>query len=188
MVNARIPPHSQDAEKSVLGALLIDKDVVVEVVEILRPEMFYSEIHGLIFSAMLFLYENRAPIDAVTVADRLKQDKALTRVGGTAYLAELSGSAPTPANAAKYAQIIKEDYIKRQLISVSGELSDLAFDESQSLMSMLDRAEQGVFALSQKNVKKSFIPIKEALADSFDRLDELLQEMQKKEKKNVRKK
>lgn len=173
MPSARIPPHSLDAEKSVLGSLLIDRDVVVEVVEILRPEMFYSDNNGLIFDCMMRLYENRDPIDAVTVSQKLKEDKNLERVGGRAYLSELSDSVPSSANAAKYASIIKDGYIKRMLITASGQLTNLAFDESQSLLSILDQAEKSVFSLSEKNVRKSFVPIKEALAESFDRLDEL---------------
>lgn len=173
MPSARIPPHSLDAEKSVLGSLLIDRDVVVEVIEILRPEMFYSDNNGLIFDCMMRLYENRDPIDAVTVSQKLKEDKNLERVGGRAYLSELSDSVPSSANAAKYAAIIKDGYIKRMLIATSGQLTNLAFDESQSLLSILDQAEKSVFSLSEKNVRKSFVPIKEALAESFDRLDEL---------------
>lgn len=173
MPSARIPPHSLDAEKSVLGSLLIDRDVVIDVVEILRPDMFYSENNGLIFDCMMRLYENRDPIDVVTVAQKLKEGKNLERVGGRAFLSELSDSVPSSANAAKYAAIIKDGYIKRMLITASGELTNLAFDDSQSLGSILDQAEKSVFSLSQKNVRKSFVPIKEALAESFDRLDEL---------------
>src|SRR3989344_2952454 len=142
MPSARIPPHSLDAEKSVLGALLIDRDVVVDVIEILRPEMFYSENHGLIFGCVMGLYENRDPIDVVTLSQKLKEGKNLERIGGRAYLSELSESVPSSANAEKYAAIIKESFIKRQLIGASANLTDLAFDESQGLGSILDQAEQ----------------------------------------------
>lgn len=173
MPSARIPPHSLEAEKSVLGALLIDRDVVVDVIEVLRPEMFYSENHGLIFGCVMSLYENRDPIDVVTLSEKLKQGKNLERVGGRAYLSELSENVPSSANAEKYAQIIKESFIKRQLIGASATLTDLAFDEGQGLGSILDQAEQSIFALSQKNVRKTFVAIKDALVESFDRLDEL---------------
>ena len=173
MANPKIPPHSDDAEKSVLGAILIDKDAIVEVAEAIRSEMFYNENHGLIYAAMISLYENRDQIDVITVSDWLKKDKSLTRVGGMAYLSALSNEVPTSANIVKYASLVKETFIKRQLISTAGILGELGFDEGNSLESMLDTAERAVFSLSQKNIKRSFVPIKEALAESFDRLDEL---------------
>ncbi len=173
MANLRIPPHSDEAEKSVLGAILIDKDAIVEVAEAVKSEMFYNESHGLIYAAMIALYENRDPIDVVTVADKLKKDKGLARVGGMAYLSELTNIVPTSANVVKYAALVKETYIKRQMISAAATLGELAFDDSNELGTLLDTAERAVFSLSQKNIKRSFIPIKEALAESFDRLDEL---------------
>src|SRR3989344_433669 len=173
MANFKVPPHSDEAEKSVLGAILIDKDAIVEVAESLKAEMFYRENHGLIYSAMISLYENRDPIDVITVSDWLKKEKGLTRVGGMAYLSELTNEVPTSANVVKYGALVKETYIKRQMISAAGTLGELAFDESNNLETILDTAERAVFSLSQKNIKRSFIPIKEALAESFDRLDEL---------------
>ncbi len=173
MANPRIPPHSDEAEKSVLGAILIDKDAIVEVAETIKGEMFYNENHGLIYSAMVSLYENRDPIDVITVSDWLKKDKTLTRVGGMAYLSELTNEVPTSANIVKYAGLVKETYIKRQMISAAATLGELALDESNNLETILDTAEKAVFSLSQKNIKRSFIPVKEALAESFDRLDEL---------------
>jgi len=173
MANLKIPPHSDEAEKSVLGAILIDKDAIVEVAEAVKSEMFYNGHHGLIYGAMIALYENRDPIDVVTVADRLKKDKSLTRVGGMTYLSELTNVVPTSANVVKYAALVKETYIKRQMISAAATLGELAFDDSNELATILDTAEKAVFSLSQKNIKRSFIPIKEALAESFDRLDEL---------------
>lgn len=173
MASLKIPPHSDEAEKSVLGAILIDKDAIVEVAEAVKSEMFYNENHGLIYAAMIALYENRDPIDLITVADKLKKDKGLTRVGGMAYLSELTNVVPTSANVVKYAALVKETYIKRQMISAAATLGELAFDDSNELATILDTAEKAVFSLSQKNIKRSFIPIKEALAESFDRLDEL---------------
>ena len=173
MANPKIPPHADDAEKSVLGAILIDKDAIVEVAEAVKAEMFYNENHGLIYSAMISLYENRDPIDLITVSDWLKKDKGLTRVGGMAYLSALTNEVPTAANIVKYASLVKETYIKRQMISAAATLGELAFDEGNNLETILDTAERAVFSLSQSNIKRSFIPIKEALAESFDRLDEL---------------
>jgi len=173
MASPKIPPHSEEAEKSVLGALLIDKDAAPEVVEVLRPEMFYSTSNGLIFEAMASLYENRDPIDVLTVSEKLKEGKNLAKVGGRAYLSSLSNEVPVASHIGKYAQILRETYIKRQMIGLGAKLGDWAFDEGMGLDDILDKAEQEVFSLSQKNVKKSFVPVKDALAESFDRLDEI---------------
>lgn len=173
MPEIRVPPHSDEAEKSVLGALLIDKDAIVEVAEMLRGEMFYSRANGLIFETMMELYDERDPIDVLTVADALKKKKELTKVGGRAYLSSLSNEVPVTSHVSKYAQIIREKYVKRQMINVGASMSEWAFEEEMALEEVLDKAEQEVFSLSQKNIKKSFTPVKEALAESFDRLDEI---------------
>lgn len=169
----RIPPHSIEAEESVLGALLIDKDAVTDVAEFLRPEHFYKEANRHIFQAMLDLYSEREPIDLVTVAERLKKAKNLKPIGGSAYLSKLAGDVPTAAHAEHYARIVKDHHTKRELISAASNLTELAFDEGQNLDQILDTAERSVFSLSQQNLKQVFIPIKDALAESFDRLDEL---------------
>jgi replicative DNA helicase len=169
----KVPPHSEEAEKSVLGACLIDKDAVISVVEFLRPEHFYDENHGLIFEAIITLYEDRAPIDIVTLAEKLKKQKSVKKIGGAAYLSELASSVPTAANIEHYGRIIKDDYTKRMLISASARVSEQAFDEATEADQVLDRAEQEIFTLSQAHLKQVFIPVKDALAESFDRLDEL---------------
>ena len=173
MPSPKIPPHSVEAEKSVLGALLIDKDAVTEVIELIKPDMFYSASNGLIFEAMAGLYEDRDPIDVLTVSEKLKEGKNLTKVGGRAYLSSLSNEVPVASHVVKYAQILKETYVKRQMIGLGAKLGEWAFDEGMGLDDVLDKAEQEVFSLSQKNVKRSFIAVKEALAESFDRLDEI---------------
>jgi len=173
MAELKVPPHSEEAERSVLGACLIDKDAVIAVVEFLRPEHFYDENHGRIFEAILSLYEERSPIDIITLSERLRKQKDLKAVGGTAYLSELASSVPTAANAEHYGRIIKDNYTKRKLIAAAGKVSEQAFDDSSEAGQVLDKAEQEIFALSQAYLKQVFIPVKDALAESFDRLDEL---------------
>ncbi|PIV00884.1 replicative DNA helicase [Candidatus Shapirobacteria bacterium CG03_land_8_20_14_0_80_39_12] len=173
MAEGKVPPHSQEAETSIIGAILIDKDAIIAVAEFLRPEHFYNENHGAIFKAVLDLYEERSPIDIVTVGDKLKKNRALSKVGGSAFLVELANSVPTASNAEKYGQIVKDLYIKRQLISAASRIADTAFDEGNSADQAIDKTEMEVFSLSQKHLKQSFMPIKDALAESFDRLDEL---------------
>jgi len=169
----RVPPHSDEAEKSVLGALLIDKDAIISVVEFLRPEHFYQDAHSRIYKAILSLYEERQPVDIVTLTERLRKQKSLKAVGGTAYLTSLVEMVPTSAHCAHYGQIVKDLYTKRQLIASGSKLVEMAFDESIEAPQALDQAEQAIFSLSQKHLPRTFTAIKDALAESFDRLDEL---------------
>jgi len=169
----KVPPHSSEAETSVLGAILIDKDAIISVAEFLRPEHFYDERNGKIYKAVLDLYEERSPIDVITLTDRLKKNRDSGKVGGTAYLTEMINSVPTSANAEKYGQIIKDLYLKRELISASTKIVEISFDEGVGADQALDKAESSIFSLSQRHLRQSFIPIKEALSESFDRLDEL---------------
>jgi len=169
----RIPPHSDEAEQSVLGALLIDKDAVVEVAEFLRKESFYQEKNGIIFEAIRDLYDEREPVDVVTVAEKLRSKKALKKVGGAGYLSELVNRVPTSAHALNYAKIIRNLGTKRELIAQASRLVEDSFDEKAPLDQLLDNAEKGIFSLSQQHLTRNFIHIKDALAESFDRLDEL---------------
>jgi len=173
MADVRIPPHSDEAESSVLGSILIDKDAVISVMEFLRPEHFYNEKNGQIFKAMISLYEERVPIDLITLTEKLKKQKNLSKTGGSTYLTDLVNNVPTSAHVEEYGKIIKDNYTKRELISAAAKVTEKAFDESQEATSVLDRAEQEIFSLSQRYLKQAFMPVKDALAESFDRLDEL---------------
>jgi len=172
-INVRIPPHSKEAEESVLGALLLDKDAIIAVAEFLLPKDFYDERHKEIYEACLSLFEERVPVDVLTVAERLKKTKSLKRVGGSSYLADLANKVPTAAHVEHYGRIVKESATKRNLMKAANTIVDLSFDEALGAEEILDRAEMEVFALSQNNLTKVFTPVKDALAESFDRLDEL---------------
>lgn len=169
----RIPPHSKEAEVSVLGSILIDNDSVFLVSEFLKPEHFYNPSHSSIYEAMISLYEDRSPIDLVTVSERLKKMKKLTKVGGRSYLSALASDVPTSANVESYGQIIKAMSAKRELISASARITEKAFDEGIASDEALDEAEQEIFSLSQKHLKSVPSSLKEVLTASFDRLDEL---------------
>ena len=156
-----------------MGSILIDKDAIISVAEFLRPEHFYNEANGQVFKAILALYEERSPIDLITVSEKLKKQKVLTKIGGASYLTDLTNRVPTSAHSEEYGKIIKDNYTKRELISAAARITEKAFDESQGANEVLDRAEQEVFSLSQRYLKQVFIQVKEALAESFDRLDEL---------------
>ena len=169
----RVPPHSQEAEASVLGALLLDKDAVIAVAEFLLHDDFYDERHKDIYEAVLSLYEERIPIDVLTVSEKLKKQKDLKKIGGASYLADIANKVPTAAHVEHYGRIVKDLAVKRALMKAASKLVEFSLDEGISSADLLDKAESEVFSLSQKNVKKTFRPIRDVLAESFDRLDEL---------------
>ena len=170
----KLPPQNIDAEQSLLGALLIDRDAIVAVAEILHPSNFYrTDTHGYIYSAMKSLFERREPIDLVTLTEELKREGNYEKIGGATYLTALVNTVPTSAHIEYYARIIKEHAIRRNLISQATKLIEQAYDEGASVDDLLEAAEAGIFSLSQQHVKRDFIPIKDALTQSFDRLDEL---------------
>lgn len=173
VVNPKVPPHDDAVEQSLLGAILIDKDALIAVAEFLRPEHFYNNANKVIYQAMIRLFEAQEPVDVVTLAAQLKKDGTSKTSGGSPYLSELLTVVPTSAHAVQYGQIIKELYLKRKLISTSAKLTELAFKEEGSAQSILDEAEQEIFAIAQHSTKRDFIHIKETLTESFDRLDEL---------------
>jgi replicative DNA helicase len=172
-MDAKVPPHDLDVERSVLGAVLIDEDAIIKVSDYLKPDSFYDRAHRRIFAAMRELYEKREAIDVVTLTNQLKKKQHLSEIGGASKLAKLSNTVSTAANVESYARMVREYYIKRQLISLSGEVSELAFDSSKDAQEVLDVAESKVFTVSQKHTDQDFVPIKDTLVESFERLDEL---------------
>lgn len=173
MPDIKLPPQNIDAEQSVLGALLIDKDAIVKIAQKLFPDDFYKNSHQEIFQAILGLYERREPADLITVSDELKRRKKLKEVGGDSYLAELVNLVPTAANIESYAAIVKDANTRRKLISVAGDISGDAFEGLKPVGELLDETEQKIFSISQKHLTRHFVPIKETLVESFDRLEEL---------------
>lgn len=171
--NLRVPPHSEEAEESVLGALLLDKDAIIAVAEFLLPQDFYSDKLKKIYEACIRLYEDRTPIDVLTISNELKKKKALKSIGGTAYLTKLVNRVPTAAHVEHYGKIVKEASTKRMLMSAASKIVEYSFDEGLNADELLDKAESEVFGLTQKHLVKAFSPVREALAESFDRLDEL---------------
>jgi len=170
MASVKILPQNEEAESSVLGAILIDKDAIGTVSQIISAKDFYSDINGIIFDAMLSLYEERKPIDILTLTAKLKKNKIKVE---SAYLAGLVDNVPTAANVEHYANIIKEASTKRSLIKIGTEMAELGFSDEKEVADLIDKAESSIFSISQGFASKTFIPIKEALAGSFDRIDEL---------------
>jgi len=169
----RVPPHSQEAEESVVGAILLDKDAIIAVAEIIQKVDFYDEKLGNIFEACIELYEDRTPVDVLTVSQKLKEKKLLKKIGGSSYLTELVNRVPTAAHVDHYGKIVKEASVKRRLMKISSKIMEMSFDDALNASELMDEAESEVFSLSQVQVSKSFTAVKDALAESFDRLDEL---------------
>ena len=172
-LQVRIPPHSKDAEESVLGAILLDKDAVIAVAEFLAPGDFYDDKLKEIYISALKLFEDRTPIDVLTVSEKLKNRKALKKVGGSSYLADLVNKVPTAAHVEHYGKIVKDAAIKRSLMIAATKLVGLSMDDTLSANNLLDKAESEVFSITQDHLTGAFTPVKDALAESFDRLDEL---------------
>ncbi len=168
----RVPPHDIEAEKSVIGALLLDKDALFKVVEFLRPRHFYKDNHERIYEAILNLFERREPADLITIQSELKRMKVLKEVGGVTYLSEMVNSVPTAANVETYAKIIKDLALKRFVLSASAEIGDMVFQEDDTSQ-LLDKSEQLLYAVSQDRVYQDFVQIKDTLEITFERLDEL---------------
>jgi replicative DNA helicase len=167
-----VPPHDLDAEKSVLGAILIDENAIIKVIETLRPQHFYKGAHNSIYECAINLYEKREPIDLITLPQELKSKKLLTEIGGISYLTELVNFVPTASNVEAYSKIIIDTALRRSLISASAKINEMAFEKSE-IGGLLDEAEQELYAVSQDRLHQDFVPISETLQITFERLDEM---------------
>ncbi len=170
----KVPPHDEEAEKSVLGAVLIDSSAMNIVAEFLKPEHFYMPEHQAIFSAMLTLFEKQQPVDLITLSDELKLEGVIKKIGGKTYLSDLINTVPTSAYVEHYGKIIVGHYIKRKLIEFSSRMIEKAFADKSDVKKLLDQAEVEIFALAQSHLHQDFIELKDILAESFERLEEFM--------------
>ena len=169
----KLPPQNIDAEQSVLGSILIDKNAIIKVADIIKPEDFYKETHRMIYETMIELYEKIEPIDVLSLSNKLEEKNQLEIVGGRSYLATLTNSVLTAANIINYAKIVQKKSTLRRLITIAGEINVLGYEEAEDVEMLLDQSEQKIFSVSQRYLKKSFTPIKEILDGTFDRIDSL---------------
>ncbi len=169
----RLPPQSIEAEESVLGSLLIDKDAIHKVVDLLTPEDFYKPTSEKIYSAIIDLTKKNQPIDIVSLTNRLKEKGGFKDVGGSAYLAELANSVPSATNIESYAKIVKEKKILRDLISASAAISDSAFSSEKDTETILDEVEQKILNISQRSLPRNLIAVKDELKQFWERLESL---------------
>jgi replicative DNA helicase len=169
----KIPPQNVEAERSILGAILLDKDAIIKIADILSPDDFYDSRHGVIYGAMVSLFEKRMPVDIVTLSEILESAGKIKEVGGSGYLAEIVNNTPSAANIVYYAQIVRDKGVLRRLISAGVDITELGYEEDSEISETLDKAEQTLFSISQKSMKNKFTAIKDVLADAFERIDKI---------------
>ncbi len=169
----KVPPQNLDAEKSLLGAVLIDEETLADISEHVTPKDFYEKRHGLIFGGMMRLYEHHKPVDLLTLTEELKKKDELEIIGGSAYLTELTNYVPTAAHAEAYAELVAQKAVRRRLIKASAEISEMGFDEDTTTQELLEKAEAELFSVSDQSLKQDLVSIETILTDSFDRMEEL---------------
>ncbi len=167
----RIPPQALDLEEAVLGALLLDREALTSVIDILRPEVFYKEAHQKVFKAISLLFEESEPIDMLTVTNKLKSMGLLQEVGGPYFITELTNRVGTPANIEYHARIIMQKYVLRELIHVSSSTIKEAFEESSDVFELLDRAEQSLFDISENNFRRESKDMKGLVQEAIKEIE-----------------
>lgn len=172
-LEAKIPPQNLDAEMSLIGAVLIDEDVLADVSEIVKSSDFYDKRHKTIFGAMINLFEHHKPVDLLTLTDQLKKKDQLDDIGGPAYLTELTNYVPTAAHATTYAEMVAQKAIRRRLIKASADITELGYQEDHSVQELLEQAEKELFSVSDQSLKQDLVSVETILLENFDRLEEL---------------
>lgn len=168
-----MPPQAIEMEKSVLGAILLDQNALVKVIDLLRPEYFYDPKHKIIYEAVIDLFHESSPIDLLTVTEALRKKETLEKVGGPAYLASLTLHVASSAHIEFHARVIIEKYLKRELIRLSQEVIQQAYSDREDVFDLLDETEQALFRLSEKHLRRQILPISDILGKTIQRLEEI---------------
>ncbi len=171
----RAPPHNLEAEQSVLGGVLLEKDAINKVLEVLSPDGadFYHNAHARLFVGMVKLFEKNTPIDAVTLADLFKNSDELSSVGGISYIGEIAEATPTAANIMYYARIVREKALLRRTITAATEIITRGYERVESTDEFIDEAERRIFEVSQDRAKRSFYALKDIIKDTFENIEKL---------------
>ena len=169
----KLPPQNLEAEETFLGCLLIDKDAIIKIADIVSENDFYKDSHRIIYTTINELYARHEPIDIVSLTNRLKDRGELEAIGGRTYLAHLSNATATSSHVVHYANIIQRKATLRRLLRAASEISELGYKEEDDVDKLLDEAEQKLFGVSQKFLKNEFTPVDRLLNDAFERIDEL---------------
>ncbi len=166
-------PHSRQAEEAVLGAVLIDSEAYFNIAQFLKPDDFYIIRNRWIWDAFTRLHERRQPIDYLTVCQELEQQNQLTELGGPAYIMSLINQTPTSLNAEAYGRLVEESSVRRRMLQAANELAKLAYDQKQSVDTIMDEAEKAIFSISERRVHNDLQPIQQVLSEVYDRVDQL---------------
>ncbi|MBI2055391.1 MAG: replicative DNA helicase [Candidatus Sungbacteria bacterium] len=169
----RMPPQSLEAEAALLGSLLLDKEAIWRVVDILEPKDFYKAVHRAIYEAALEVLARREAIDVLSISNRLKEKSQLDEIGGMSYLASLVNTVPTASSAGYYARIVHRKRIHRDLIEASHRISELGYKEEEDIEKILDDAEKTIFSVAQSSLSQEFLPVKRSLEEAWQRIEKL---------------
>src|SRR3989344_3686099 len=169
----KLPPHNSDAEKSLLGSILIDREAINKVADHLGSEDFYSRGHQLIYEAAFSLFEKREPIDLLSLSNKLEEMGSLDQIGGRAYLTSLATSVPTSAHVSSYAKIVQRKKMLRDLIDAANHINGIGYREEDDVEVLLDEAEKKLFSVSQKSLTKNFTALKGTLTEAIERITSL---------------
>jgi len=169
----KLPPQALEAEKSLLGSLLLERNAVVRVIDFITPSDFYKGAHQEIYQVCRELFEKNEPIDLLSVAGRLRDKGKLDEAGGKSYLTEMINSVPTASNVLNYAKIVQRKRVLRDLIDAGSEVATYGYNENEDPEVLLDQAEKRIFSIAQKGLSQKFLPVKESLAEAFERIDKL---------------
>lgn len=174
-MDLKLPPQDIEAERSVLGALMLDKNAVIKVADLITADDFYSPAHSKIFTAIIELFQKNEPIDILSATSRLKSKNEHLEVGGSSYLTELINSVPSASHIGHYAKLIRDKKVLRDLIAASNEINEKVFDNLKDSENLLDEIEQKIFSIAQKSQTKNFILIKDELKGAYERIEKLHQ-------------
>lgn len=172
-VLGKLPPHSLEAEQSVLGAMIVDKEAINTAVETIQPNDFYKEANKEIYETILELYNKNEPVDLITLSEEMKRRGTLDSVGGIGYLTSLSGGVATTANVEYYCKIVEEKSTLRQLIKSCDEIVSKSYEDSEDVNAIIEKAEKNIFDITQGRNNDGFFPIKEVLLESFTKIEEM---------------
>ena len=168
----KVPPQAVELEEAVLGAVMLEKDAVLSVIDILKPESFYKDAHRKIYKTILDLSAQEKAIDILTVTEELRKEKVLEEVGGPLYITQLTSKVASAAHLEFHARIIQQKYIQRELIRVSSDIQRKAFDETMDVDDLLDQAEADLFDIAEGNIKKETAKINVLVKEAIDQIEE----------------
>lgn len=169
----KVPPQARDLEEAVIGALMIDREALSEVIDILKPEIFYVDAHKIIYKAINQLFEDSKPVDLLTVAQQLRENGELQLVGDAYYLSELTNKVASAANIEYHSRIIIQKYIQRQLITISNAIIKDAYEDTTDVLELLDNAEKNIFSVAEQNLRRGSNDMQSLLAETLKEIDSI---------------